>query len=139
MVYTVSKNYRKLLFQVVFKQKILYSIHVKNWRIKIFLNWNILDATITDFIRHEELIWNFNGIQKFFIDGNLTSGKYLNLGSEEIVLMVVYRINGISFQQDGARTHHGIVVRQFLDGVFPKKKNDSSLSRFETMCQFYMG
>lgn len=62
-------------------------------------------------------------IGPFFIDGNLTSEKYLNLLREGIVPAVAAErpISEVWFQQDGAPSHYGVSVRQYLDEIFQER------------------
>jgi hypothetical protein len=71
-----------------------------------------------------------NIIGHFFIDGNLTSAKYLQLLQQVIPrlrqIFVNYEDRNIPaetvwFQQDGAPPHFGIQVRQYLDVIFQDK------------------
>lgn len=63
-------------------------------------------------------------IGPFFIDGNLTAQKYLNLLRDEIIPAV--RALGIDlgeiwYQQDGCPAHNARVVQQFLETTFPDR------------------
>lgn len=70
-------------------------------------------------------------IGPFFINGNLTSGLYLQLLQNEIIpacaTLYPHENNehlpndSIWFQQDGAPPHYGVNVRQYLDNVFPHR------------------
>lgn len=69
-------------------------------------------------------ILNNTIIGPFFIDGNLTSQKYLQLLRRNVVPKLQelnIDIHQIWFQQDGAPPHFAREVRQFLDEVFPEK------------------
>lgn len=64
-----------------------------------------------------------NIIGPFFIDGNLTADKYLNLLREQIVpaLETLGPIHQMWFQQDGAPPHYGRAVREYLNEMFPER------------------
>ncbi|KAG4067602.1 hypothetical protein HA402_005374 [Bradysia odoriphaga] len=64
-------------------------------------------------------------IGPFYIEGNLTGPKYLELLENEIVPAMRqsaanqnFRWNEVYFQQDGAPPHYSLVVRQYLHSVF---------------------
>lgn len=63
-------------------------------------------------------------IGPFFIEGNLTSEKYLDL-LRDSVLPALQNLYGdyqhVWFQQDGAPPHFGLQVRLFLNNVFPHR------------------
>lgn len=61
----------------------------------------------------------------FFINGNLTGEKYVNLLNNQII-PEIQRIVGVMFgntwfQQDGAQCHFALIVRQLLNNLFPGK------------------
>lgn len=70
-------------------------------------------------------------IGPIFIDGNLTAEKYLNMLRNEVIpaLANLYPNaidpslpNGnVWFQQDGATPHYALMVRTYLDEIFPNK------------------
>jgi hypothetical protein len=72
-----------------------------------------------------------NIIGPFFIDGNLTSAKYLQLLQQQVIprlrqIFVNYEDRNIlaetvRFQQDGAPPYFGLQVRQYLDVIFQEK------------------
>lgn len=65
-----------------------------------------------------------NVIGPFFIEGNLTSERYLLLLQENVIpsLNALYpNREEIWFQQDGAPAHFSVEVRQFLDEEFPNR------------------
>jgi transposase len=62
----------------------------------------------------------------FFIDGILTSQRYLELLQNEIIphlrnIFNEVEWNNIWFQQDGAPPHYGAEVRTYLDRTFPQR------------------
>jgi transposase len=61
----------------------------------------------------------------FFIEGNLTSEKYLdmlqNVIVPEIQNLAAPNFGNIWYQQDGAPPHYGHAVREYLDRTFPNK------------------
>lgn len=66
-----------------------------------------------------------NIIGPFFINGNLTAEKYLQLLRENIVPQIIHLFpnnnNQVWFQQDGAPPHYGREVRNYLNDTFPQK------------------
>lgn len=64
-------------------------------------------------------------IGPFFINGNLTGQKYLDLLQQQIVPriqeLVGARFNEIWFQQDGCPAHNAVIVRQYLEEIFPNR------------------
>jgi hypothetical protein len=72
-----------------------------------------------------------NIIGSFFIDGNLTSAKYLQVLQQQVIprlrqIFVNYEDINITaeivwFQQDGTLPHFGLQVRQYLDVIFQDK------------------
>lgn len=64
-------------------------------------------------------------IGPFFIEGNLTAAKYLDLLRDHIVPSILNiagdNFDTLWFQQDGAPAHFGIQVRHFLDATFPNR------------------
>lgn len=69
-------------------------------------------------------IINDNIIGPFFVNGTLTMERYLNLLSQNVVptLQAIYpNNNNLWFQHDGAPAHFGVVVRNYLNNVFPNR------------------
>ncbi|XP_011860094.1 PREDICTED: uncharacterized protein LOC105557457 [Vollenhovia emeryi] len=64
-------------------------------------------------------------IGPFFIDGNLTSEKYVNLLNDNIIpaiqAIVGDAFENVWFQQDGAQVHFTLIVRNVLNNVFPDR------------------
>ena len=63
-------------------------------------------------------------IGPFFIDGNLTGDRYLQLLQEQIIpsCRALFPNNhNIWFQQDEAPSHYQLNVRRHLDEVFPNR------------------
>lgn len=67
-------------------------------------------------------------IGPFFIDGNLDSSKYILLLHNQIVPAMRLSAarqnmdwNDVIFQQDGAPAHYAVLVRRYLDLVFPNR------------------
>lgn len=64
-------------------------------------------------------------IGPFFIDGNLTAERYLNLLRNQVVPAIRNAVGDaferVWFQQDGAPAHFGVVVREFLNQTFPNQ------------------
>ncbi|XP_011859565.1 PREDICTED: uncharacterized protein LOC105557041 [Vollenhovia emeryi] len=64
-------------------------------------------------------------IGPFFIDGNLTSEKYVNLLNDNIIpaiqAIVGDAFENVWFQQDGAQVHFALIVRNVLNNVFPDR------------------
>ena len=65
-------------------------------------------------------IWGDRAIGPCFVDGNLNADKYLIMLQEEIFQSLLYEDSNfpVYFQQDGAPSHFGIHVRQWLDQQF---------------------
>lgn len=61
----------------------------------------------------------------FFIDGNLNAQKYLDLLNNSIIPAIRNIVQGafdnVWFQQDGAQPHYALIVRDFLNNIFPEK------------------
>lgn len=59
----------------------------------------------------------------FFINGNLTGARYLNLLRDHIIPAIQalpdVDINEVWFQQDGCPAHNTVPVRNFLEQIFP--------------------
>jgi len=69
----------------------------------------------------------FNGklLSPYFYDGILTGGRYLDFIVNKLPLMfedvsLAMREN-LYFQQDGAPAHNAIIVRQYLNQIFPNR------------------
>lgn len=64
-------------------------------------------------------------IGPFFIDGNLTAQKYVDLLTDDIVPaiqnLVGRAFENVWFQQDGAQVHFALIVRHLLNNVFPQR------------------
>lgn len=64
-------------------------------------------------------------IGPFFIDGNLTADKYIDLLNNSIIPAIRNVAGGtldnVWFQQDGAQVHFALVVRNLLNTYFPGK------------------
>jgi len=63
-------------------------------------------------------------IGPFFIDGNLTGEKYLNLLQNRIIPRLhelALNLDNIWFQQDGCPAHNSRVIREYLHNVFPNR------------------
>ena len=56
-----------------------------------------------------------------FFDGNVDGNNYLNMLSDVVVPQLRTRANfaELYFQQDGATPHYVLLVRSYLDNVFP--------------------
>ena len=59
----------------------------------------------------------------FFIDGNLTSEKYVDLLHIQVIPeirnIVEIVVDNVWFQQDGAQCHFALIVRHLLNTTFP--------------------
>lgn len=64
-------------------------------------------------------------IGPFFIEGNLSGRKYLNLLQQQIVPeirnAVGDRFGDIWFQQDGCPAHNSVLVQEYLNNTFPNR------------------
>lgn len=64
-------------------------------------------------------------IGPFFIDGNLTAEKYINLLNEHVIPairnIVGEAFDNVWFQQDGCQVHFAVIVRNLLNDIFNGK------------------
>ena len=68
-------------------------------------------------------IYNDTVIGPFFIEGNITGDKYLEMMINEVgpALLEAAGDDEVYFQQDGAPAHFKRNVREMLDEMFPRK------------------
>ena len=65
-------------------------------------------------------------ISPFFINGNVNGESFLQLLQQQIIpaireIFPVELFERVYFQQDGAPPHYSVVVRNYLDQVFPQR------------------
>lgn len=116
---------------IVFSDEATFTLHgtinKQNYRYWARNNPNWYEELHTQFPEKVN-VWAglFSGhvIGPFFIEGNLTGDRYLQLLREEIVPAInnlTADINLTWFQQDGAPPHFTREVREFLDVTFPNR------------------
>ena len=68
-------------------------------------------------------IWDNKIIGPYFIDGNLTGLKYLDLLQNVVLPPILNEVDNFRpwFQQDGAGPHFAIIVRNWLNDNFPDR------------------
>lgn len=127
-VFEMINTYPRLLHQVLFTDEATFTVNGEvnrqNCRYWSRNNMHLFNATRTQRPQKVNVWAGLIGrhiIGPFFIDGNLTGDKYLELLRNRIVpALRALNINGqVWYQHDGAPPHYMRRVRDFLEETFP--------------------
>lgn len=125
-------NNQNFLQNIVFTDEATFMLHGKvnhqNFRYWSDVNPHEMHENHTQYPQKLNVwagILNNQIIGPFFIEGNLTAARYLEMLTDQIIPAVQAanngQINELWFQQDGAPPHWGVNVRHYLDQTFPQR------------------